>query len=289
MVDRDPMYPPGYGNLVATYNQFGQQEKSRALIERIRPLLHGNPNLLLAEARTWQSIGRPSRSIPLLEEMLASQPNDGVARNLYGWALIETGQYDKALEKGHPWHRGIALTLMQRPEEALAIAREEAATGNISMMIGQLAGQGKYQQLVEFLESRWPDLASFEQDYPDEGDGYGLMLSIALAYSRVGNDERFTDAMKRIRKAHDRTLQQGVVDVAFDEARYWALAGDSDRTMEFLGKAEQQGMVFTVRMDSVFHEFENLRGDERYEALQARVFEYTNSERAALGLGPIET
>jgi tetratricopeptide (TPR) repeat protein len=262
MVERDPMYPPGYSNLIQAYNLFGEQEKSQALLERIRPFLHGDSNLLLAEARTWQSAGRPSKSIPLLAEMLASQPKNGVARNLYGWDLIGTGQY----------------------EEALAIAREEAANGNIEMMIGQLSFQGKDQQLVEFVESRWPDLAALERDYPDEGDGHSMMLSVALAYARTGNDERFGDAMQRVRQAHDRAIQQGVVAVWFDEARYWALAGDSDRAMEFLGKSEQQGLVFTERLDAIFREFENLRGDDRFEALLARVFEHTNNERAELGL-----
>jgi TolB-like protein len=287
MVERDPMYPPGYSNLIQAYNLFGEQEKSQALLERIRPFLHGDSNLLLAEARTWQSAGRPSKSIPLLAEMLASQPKNGVARNLYGWDLIGTGQYEKALQEGLPWHQAIALVVLDRQEEALAIAREEAANGNIEMMIGQLSFQGKDQQLVEFVESRWPDLAALERDYPDEGDGHSMMLSVALAYARTGNDERFGDAMQRVRQAHDRAIQQGVVAVWFDEARYWALAGDSDRAMEFLGKSEQQGLVFTERLDAIFREFENLRGDDRFEALLARVFEHTNNERAELGLEPI--
>jgi tetratricopeptide (TPR) repeat protein len=287
MVERDPMYPPGYSNLIDAYNQFGETEKSRALLERIRPLLHGDSNLLLAEARTWQATGRPAKSIPLLEDMLASQPNDGVARNLYGWDLIGTGQYERALEQGHPWHQAIALVVLQRPEEAMALAREEAAQGNIRMMIGQLSFQQKDQQLVEFVESRWPDLAALERDYPDEGAGYSMMLNVALAYARTGNDERFGDAMQLVRQAHDRALQQGVVAVAFDEARYWALAGDSDRAMEYLAKSEQQGMVFAERLDSIFREFENLRGDDRFEALQGRVFEHTSQERVALGLEPL--
>ena len=288
MVERDPMYPPGYGNLVAAYNQFGQEEKSWALLDRIRPMLYGDPTLLQTEARTWQSLGQPSKAIPLLEEMLASQPNDGVGRNLYGWALIQTGQYEKALQEGLPWHKGVALFTMQRGEEAMTIAREQAATGNIGMMIGQLSGQGRYQQLVEFFESRWPNIAAFESDYPDSGDGYGLMLGIAHAYSRVGNTKRFEEAMSRVRAAHDRAIQQGVVDVYFDEARYWLLTGDHEAAMSWLLKSEQQGMIQSVRLDSVWREFEVLRGDEQFEALQARIFERTNKERAALGLEPIE-
>ncbi|NCF63175.1 MAG: adenylyl cyclase, partial [Gammaproteobacteria bacterium] len=39
MVERDPLYPPGFGNAINTYNLFGMQDKSWALLERIRPFL----------------------------------------------------------------------------------------------------------------------------------------------------------------------------------------------------------------------------------------------------------
>src|SRR5690606_33115247 len=106
------------------------------------------------------------------------------------------------------------------------------------------------RQLVEFFESRWPNLEAFEHDYPDEGDGYGLMLNLAMAFSRTGDEKRFAEAMQRVRRAHDRALEQGVVAVWFAEARYWALAGDTDRAMEFLAKTEQDHLVFAVRLDS---------------------------------------
>jgi hypothetical protein len=104
----------------------------------------------------------------------------------------------------------------------------------------------------------------------------------------VGNTKRFEEALSRVRVAHDRAIQQGVVDVYFDEARYWLLTGDHETAMSWLLKSEQQGWVQSVRLDSVWREFEVLRGDEQFEALQARIFEHTNQERAALGLEPIE-
>ncbi|HEY5775173.1 MAG TPA: hypothetical protein VIS57_03730, partial [Xanthomonadales bacterium] len=55
MVERDPLYPPGYGNLINAYNHLGQQEKSWVLLERIKPFLPGDPQVLQSEAWTWIS------------------------------------------------------------------------------------------------------------------------------------------------------------------------------------------------------------------------------------------
>jgi TolB-like protein/Tfp pilus assembly protein PilF len=287
MVERDPMYVPGLGNLVLQYNLYKQEEKSWALIERVKPLLRGDPALLQAEARTWMSQGQPSMALPLLEEILEIEPNNGVVRVMRGWCLIQTGQFDQALEHGVEFQQAIALNVLGRQEEALDIARKLSADGYVGSMIGQLASQRKYQQLVEFVESRWTSLDSFEQDYPDSGDGYGLMLDIAVAYSRVGNSGRFDDAMARVRAAHDRAIEQGLGQtIAFDEARYWILQGDPAHSLELLAVAEQSGMVFTGRIESVWSEFESVKGDPEYEAIVQRVIARANHERAALGLEP---
>ncbi len=287
MVERDPMYTPGLGNLVNQYNLFDQEEKSWALIEQVKPLLHGDSSLALAEARTWMSEGKPSKALPLLDEALVAQPNDGVARNMRGRVLLQTGQYDRLLEEGVEFQQAIALNFLGRKEEAMAIARKLTAEGFVGSMIGQLTNQREFVRVVDFVDSRWTDLASFEQEYPDGGEGYGLMLDIALAYSRTGNAERFEDAMARVRAAHDRAIEQGVRNaITLDEARYWIMAGDPDRALENLALAVQSGMTIAVRIDTIWSEFESLRGDPDFEAIQARLIEHLNEERAELGLEP---
>jgi len=291
MVSRDPLYPPGYANAINTYNQMGQQEKSWALLERIRPFLPGDPQILLAEANTWMSQGRVSKALPLLTTALETQSSDAVMGNFRGWGLIQTGQYDRAVELGQPWQKVVGLTVLNRNEEALIIAREAAATGIVGPLIEHLDLSGQPQKLVEFIESRWPDLTSFEKEYPDDGSGYRAMLQIAHAYSQAGNEPRFNDAMARVRAAHDRDTEQGIRDVFFlaEDAYYYVLAGDPARALDLLAQAVDGGMMAGAAPEYVWPAMKSLAGDPEFQAIKARMFEHMNAERAELGLGPLST
>jgi len=291
MVSRDPLYPPGFANAINAYNLFGMQEKSWALLDRIRPFLPGDPQILQSEANTWLSLGKPAKALPLLESAMEVQASDAVLKNLMGAGLLQTGQFERVIEVGHPWHKAIALSILDRQEEAMMIATQLAGEGLVGLLITQLDRAGQFEKLIEFVESRWPDLAAFESEYPDDGSGYADMLHIARAYSRTGNEARFNDAMARVRAAHDRSLAQAVADPFFlaEEARYYALAGDRERAIELLGLAVDKGMFFPVKFAEFWPEMEVFTGDPHFETIQARMLEHANSERAELGLEPIST
>jgi TolB-like protein len=289
MVSRDPLYPPGFGNAINGYNLFGQQEKSWALLERIRPFLPGDPQVLQSEAATWMSLGHPAKALPLLVTALQSQASDAVMRNFRGWGLLQTGQFERAVEEGQPWHQAIALSVLNRQEEALMIAQKVAGEGIVQPLIRQLDRAGQHRQLVDFVQSHWTNLDEFENEYPDDGSGYGMMLSIARAYSALGNETGFNDAMARVRAAHDRSIEQGVKDYLFlvEDAHYYVLAGDQDRAVSLLGQAVDQGLVLAFRFEQVWPAMQALAGDHKFEAIQAKMFEHMNSERAELALEPL--
>jgi TolB-like protein len=291
MVKRDPLYPPGFGNAINQYNIFGMQDKSWALLDRIRPFLPNDPQLLQAEANTWISLGRPSRALPLLEEALLTQPSDAVMRNFRGTALLQTRQLERVTEVGQRWHKAIALSLLKRQEEALIIATELAGEGFPGILIGLLDRSGRHEELIEFVESRWVNLSAFEGEYPDDGTGYSTMLRIARAYSLAGNEPLFNDAMARVRAAHDRSIEQGIKANYFlaEDARYFVLSGDRERALTLLTEAVEDGLVFGVEFIDAWPEMAVFAGEPRYEALQARVRERVNSERAELGLDPVSS
>ncbi len=286
MVEQDPLYPPGFVNAVNLYNTFGMTDRSFALIERIRPFLPGDPQVLQSEASIWMNLGKPSKAIPLLETALATQRNDSVMRQFYGWGLLVTGQYEKAAEEGHPWHKAVALNYLGRQEEALMIGQKQAAEGEVSTLIGQYHRAAQYEQLIEFIESRWADLGAFEAEYPDDGTGHGNMIEIAYAYSRTGNQPGFDDAMARVQAAHARSLEQGVKANYFlkDHARYLVLVNQLDSATETLAAAVDAGWMMTVRPEVAWPEMQVLAGDPAYEAVVARMRENANAERVALGL-----
>jgi tetratricopeptide (TPR) repeat protein len=273
------------------YNEFGQEEKSWALLERIRPFLPGDPQVSLAEANTWMNLGKPTKAIPLLESALATQPNDAVMKQFYGWGLLSTGQYERAAEVGHPWHKAIALNNLGRPEEALMITQDLAAEGNVGPLINMLNQKGEPEELVKFVESHWPDLDAFETEYPDSGTGYSEMLSIAHAYSQVGNEAKFNDAMARVRTAHDRSNDQGMRANYYlkEEARYYVMAGDRERAIDMMSLAIDEGWMMSVRFEQAWPELQVLAGDPAYEAVVTRMFGNMNAERTEMGLEPISS
>jgi len=289
MVERDPLYPPGYGNLINAYNHLGQQEKSWALLERIKPFLPGDPQVLQSEAWTWVSLGEVAKALPMLESALLQQPSDGVLNNILSVALLRTGQFEQVVERGRPWARSFALSQLNRREEAMIIAGDLASKGRVGAMIYQLYAADEYEELIEFVESRWADLAEYESEYPDDGEGYGSMLNIAHAYAQTGNDVSFNDAMARARAAHDRAIAQNIADPFFyvSEARYYVMAGDNGKALDFLEQAIDKGLLIATKFTSVWREMEAIAGDPRFEDVQARTLEKVNIERAKLDLEPL--
>jgi TolB-like protein len=290
IVERDPLYPPGFSNTVDGYNEFGLQEKSWALIERIRPFLPGDPQVLQAEANTWISLGQPAKAIPLLEAALESQPSDGVMKNLLSVCLLGTGQFEQLLTVDVPWARHLSLWQLGRPEESRMLAAEIASDGNIAPLVFDYYNRGLHRELVAFIESRWPDLAALEAQYPNDGDDYDLMMDIANAYSGVGNEEKFSDAMNRVRRSHDHNIEQGIDSgwLALGEARYYVLLGDRVRAMEWLAKAaDREDVLVSEKLAVIWPEFGIFSGDPEYDSMQSRLFERVNTQRAELGLEPM--
>ena len=114
------------------------------------------------------------------------------------------------------------------------------------------------------------------------------MVDVSLAYSRTGNQQRFNEAMAHVRAVHDDLKAQGVNNMVFSmyEASYQALAGNLQSSLEYLDKAISQGFITTTRITDAWPYLAPLEGDPRYEAIQARMIEHLEAERAALGLDP---
>ena len=171
----------------------------------------------------------------------------------------------------------------------MIIASELASNGLVGVMIYQLYSADEYEKLIKFIESRWADLAEYESEYPDDGDGYGSMLNIARSYAQTGNEASFNDAMARVRAAHDRAIAQNIADPFFwvQDARYYVMTGDSGKALDLLEQAIDNGMFFPVKFTSVWREMEAIAGDLRFKDVQARSLERANIERVKLDLEPM--
>ena len=116
-----------------------------------------------------------------------------------------------------------------------------------------------------------------------------IMLDVAYAYSSTGNEERFSDAMARYRRAMDAGIAMGVQGNFLNlvEAVYFTLAGDPQAALAQLDQGVSDGLVIAGKLADAWAAFRTLEGDPEYEAIQARMFEHLNKERNELGLEPM--
>jgi TolB-like protein len=290
MVDRDPLYRPAFNNAVLAYNQFGMHEKSWALIERIRPFMRGDESVKFSEANTWLSMGKPSKALPVYDKILADHPDLAPTRFRLSMALIQTGQYERLAKEGLAGFKVGGLISLKRTEEATLMAEKMAKEGDIPPLMFLLYRTGQVERLVELFELRWPDLDSFEADYPDDGFGHTFMLNMAQAFIKTGNEDLALDALKRVRTAHEKSLTEGIISRFFtlQEARYFALMDDQEEAIARLEQAADMNTTTALPLEAIWPEFRSLRGHPRFEANQARMVENLNRERAELGLESVE-
>jgi TolB-like protein/Tfp pilus assembly protein PilF len=293
MIDRDPLYRPGIRNAVNKFIDFGQQEQAWAYLDRIRPLVPNDAVIKSSEATLHLSQGQVAEGLALAEIAEALLPSNSIIRMTRTMGLMDSLQYEKVAAMDETWMPVYALTLLGRTEEASIFAYQRAdKQTDVETLIAFLNIVSRSDEAITYIETRWPDLASLQQDIPPYGAfGYHLMLDVALAYSRAGNQERFDEAMQRVDEAHEALKAQRVKNSFFfmNQAAYLALAGELDSSMDYLDQAITLGFVTHTRVSFFWPTLERLEGDPRYESIQSRMIEHVNREREALGLEPVST
>jgi len=293
MVERDPLYRPGIRNAINSYVWFGEHDKGFEHLERIQPLIPNDATIQSSEAALYQSLGQTARALELSESSVALQPSNSVARLTLSFGLLNTQQYERVVEMGEEWHPIMALTLLDRTEEASILAFKRAdELADVPTLFTFLNMTNRSDELVTYLEERWDSLDALRADFPNYGGvGDFIMIDVALAYSRAGNPERFDQAMSLAADAHEAMLADGVNNFVFfmAEASRLALGGDVEASLNYLDRAISRGYTGASRLSFEWPALQPLEGDPRYEAIQARMVEHVNSEREKLGLEPVST
>ncbi len=161
-----------------------------------------------------------------------------------------------------------------------------AREGYIGALFALYNRADRSQDLIDYLEERWPGVDAFAADYPHNQNGYGLMVEVALAYSRTGNTERFDGALLLVENAMSHLSGQGIDNFVFmiENAKYLALAGEYDEAITQLENAIERGFGGYQLFATYTPMFEPLRDDPRFVAVEAVMVDNINVEREALGL-----
>jgi tetratricopeptide (TPR) repeat protein len=291
MIERDPLYRPGVRNAINSFINFGEPELALAHLDRIRALIPNDSVIYSSEAAILRNQGHVAEAMLLADSAVELQASNSVARLTRSFIWLDTHQWERVAAEGEEWTPVVALKILGRNEEASILAFKRAEElADVSSLFWVLNQTGRSDEVVTYLEERWADLETLRNDFPSySAIGDFMMLDVALAYSRTGNQQRFGEAMNMVLAVHDELKSLGVdnMDFSMHEASYQALEGNLQASLEYLDRAITQGFITTTRISETWPWLAPLEGDPRFEAIQTRMIEHLNTERAALGLDPV--
>jgi len=286
LVERDPLYRPAFGNAIQMFNNFGQPEKAEALLERMARIDPDNPDLVGAKAVNYLYSARSGEGLQLMEQRRELGNMNGVDKFYLSVGLLNTGQFERATTEGSPFAQPGALYSTGRVDEAFALARAQAISGNPGNLFRLLVRAGRYQELVDYVEERWPSLSTFASEYPGGQNGYGLMADVALSYSHTGNVARFDEAMRFVDQRISKMAEQGINNFVFwgNRAIYYAMLGDIDAAFDHLQSAVEGGWVIVGDPVEVEPALAALENDPRFTEIEATMLARVNEYRGLLDL-----
>ena len=288
IAERDPLYRPAFANAMMMFNNFGQQDKAEELLERMESFDPDNPDLLLARAVNYIYSGRNGAGLQQMEMRAELGNMSGVAQLFLSIGLMATGQFERAAVEGSIYWRPEALYALGRKEEALEQAFDQASAGNPETLFGLLLREGRDQDIVNYLEERWPSIAALADEHPGDDIGYPLMANTAIAYQRLGNTARADEAILLLNRWMVRLQEEGIDNFVLSGslAEYYAIVGDKDAAIEYLRVAVEGGWGYIGDPAEVSPAMAILADDPRLAELQDAMLVNLNRERAVVGLPP---
>jgi tetratricopeptide (TPR) repeat protein len=286
VIERDPLYRPAFSNAMQMFNNFGRQDKAEALLKRIKAIDPDNPDLLFAQATNLVYAGRYGEGLKVMEERRELGNMSGVARIFLSLGLMGTGQFERATTEGSRYLQPAALYGTGRVEEAFKLAHDQARGGDPENLFTLLVRAGREQELVDYLEERWPSLSTFAAENPGGDLGWDIMRNVAMAYSRNGNTARFDEAMQFVDRHLIGYAEQGVSNTIFSWNRglHAAMLEDIDTAFAYLESAVDGGFRLIGDPVEVEPALTALVDDPRFAAVKTRMLANVNADRELLGL-----
>ena len=289
IAERDPLYRPAFTNAIMTFNAFGKPDKAEELLQRIEAFDSSNPDLYTARATNFLFSGRNGEGLQQMETARELDEMSGVDGMILSIGLANTMQFERIVEEGSLFWKPYALYETGRQDEAFELAHAQASSGFPGNLFYLLNRSDRSQEVTDYLEERWPSLATFAEENVGDEYGYQIMADVALAYSRVGNQNRFNEAMLFIERHAARLDEQGIDNLFYsaDRAVGYALRGDADVAIEYLEQAANRGWTTSGVPAEVVPALAALADDRRYQEIEVVMLNNMNRDREVVGLPPL--
>jgi TolB-like protein len=287
---RDPLYKPGFATLIRLYILTGQSEKALGVLSDLEPFLQDDSRWLLHKGFVQLFNGQWAESNHNLRAALARSPTDSQAEHWLSQLLTETAQYEDCLKLGVGYICTLSLNRLGRPEDARKVGEKAVEDGRYPCwFFWALLENGDHAFLVDFVESHWDNLESFERDFQDNaGWGSHAMTSIADAYAKLGQHEKFSKALERARASNNAQIEQGANNpwLHFTSAHIAVLSGNDESAIDYLERGALQGGPLDLSSPTSWPAFRGLEGNPRYDKFKTRMLEKLSAEREKMGLEP---
>ncbi len=270
---RDPLHSANSSNLIQQYVAMGQSKKALEMLDSLLDYMPNDAGLLSDYGQVKFMTGHLAEAQLLFRQSYEIDPLSVHTRTWYGFTLLRSRQYELMAEIAPDFNATMALSRLGRSEEAMIMGKQVTNSGiNPNYYFQVLLENGRFEELIQVLESRWPSLDEFSKVWPGRaGYGNGKLASIAQAYHEVGNHAKFNDAMAIFRDSLDSQQTEGADNwvLNFSQAKYAMLVDDHEAAIDFLEKGFQQGGYLDTENEIASPIFKPLNGDPRYEAAKA--------------------
>ncbi|MEM7430522.1 MAG: hypothetical protein AAF351_01155 [Pseudomonadota bacterium] len=290
LVERDPFYRPGFSNAILQFNSFGETEKAAQLLQRMEQLDPDSPDILMARSINLMFSGHLGESLKVMEERNALGSMSGVARLYLGIGYINTGQFQKALDQGHQFLHVDPLYELGRIEEAYSVAGQYAEQGFPSDLFGLYLRDDRPQDVVDYVQERWPTIELFAAENIGDDFGWDTMEQLALAYHFLGRVDDRSEALMLYERHLLYMQEQGVDNIGLANAFavFHGMNGDLDAAFEYLDRSLELGMSMYDEPSRISPQARLFMDDPRFAAVEEAMREIYNVDRAAVGLPPVD-
>ncbi|MDZ4730852.1 MAG: FlgO family outer membrane protein [Xanthomonadales bacterium] len=287
----DPLHPPTFNNLAQELSMQGRTDEAMENLENLQRFMPSSASLSSTIGRVQVFAGNWAESDQYLTRSVELEPLNSVDRFWLSAVAIGTHQFERVAELGTESFGALALDRLGRTEEALQQTADWVSRGNTpEFALEILARHGRFQEIVDFIESRWPDLDALDKDFPRR-DGFGVFLLdyLAQAYSQTGNEQKFNEVMALAQESLDSQLAEGADNWVLHSSRamHAMLSGDYAMALDMLDKVAELGGIPRLDFVGESSPFAPLRGDERYENIIKSFEQHRDAEREKLGLEPL--
>ncbi|MDP5071913.1 MAG: tetratricopeptide repeat protein, partial [Congregibacter sp.] len=295
----DPLYGPAVNNGMLYSEEIGDLEGAKDIARTYIRRSRNPTTTAFYTARIAALEGRVADMIVTLESVPEDSPDTRVAQWLsfgYGWL----GEFGAALTV--PGLSTDAAMTRQAdvgdPVKAVKALSEKLALNptivNVQRRyIQALSRSGADQALLKFYQDTYAgDLDIFATRM--QGASARSMVQpfkeLALAMNATGNLSALPTVMQRWKETIDAFRaggsRSGSRDI--DEAEYWAMSGDVDKSVTLLTQAYEK-MSFLAPYDFRDRAFDSLQQDSRFVALRERAREDLNQQRAFMDWPPLDS